>query len=96
MRSINEHCIKYNYSRATYFKNRKKGLGPKELRLPGSSIVRITDEAERDWLAHLEILNAAENSPIREERAARVEQASKAGKKGAASPAHHCRRTRVR
>lgn len=90
--SIRDFCLAENLSPASYFKMRKAGFGPRELRLPGSSIVRVTADARREWqqrMAKMNEENAAKLDAEREERAARQ---SKAGKRGAASPLHSCRR----
>jgi hypothetical protein len=78
-RSIRGFCHRKNFAISTYFKLRAKGLGPRELRPPGTSIVRITPEAEADWDRQME------QTPIPNRLA---ERARKAGKAGAASPKH--------
>ena len=45
--SINEFCLRQKICPATYYKLKKRGLGPAELRL--GNIVRITPEAEAAW-----------------------------------------------
>jgi hypothetical protein len=45
--SINEFCLRQKICSATYYKLKKRGLGPTELRF--GNIVRITPEAEAAW-----------------------------------------------
>ncbi|RWD88635.1 hypothetical protein [Mesorhizobium sp.] len=51
--SITEFCRRFGISTPTYFKMRAEGRGPREVRMAGS-VVRITPEAIRDWLADAE------------------------------------------
>lgn len=92
--SIRQFCNLENISATTYHKMRARGLGPKEMRLPGSSIVRISPEARRDWHARLEQLAATDD--VEQDRQQRIAKTSQAGRAGVASPAHHCRRARTR
>ncbi|MER8857414.1 hypothetical protein NKI09_07120 [Mesorhizobium sp. M0757] len=46
--SINEFCVRFAMSTATYFKMRAAGQGPREMRINGS-FVRITEDAITDW-----------------------------------------------
>jgi hypothetical protein len=48
-RSIRGFCGRKQIALSSYYKMRAKGLGPRELRIPDTSIVRITPEAEADW-----------------------------------------------
>jgi hypothetical protein len=89
--SIREFCVLENITTSSYFKIRKSGHGPREMRLPGSSIVRISPEARREWHAKLEKMSANDDKLAREKEA-RSAQASKAGKKSVTSAAHPCRR----
>jgi len=45
--TIEEFCTRHHLSRSEYFRIRKLGLGPDELRVAGN--VRITAEADRKW-----------------------------------------------
>lgn len=90
--SINEFCAAESISRATYFKMKTAGNGPKEMRLPNSAIVRISPEARKEWHRRLERL--ALSAVVAADSERRITKAKRAGKKGAASPAHHCRRVR--
>jgi hypothetical protein len=78
-RSIRGFCGRKQIALSTYYKMRKAGHGPRELRPPGTSIVRITAQAESDWDRQME------QTPISDGLA---ERARKAGKAGAASPKH--------
>jgi predicted DNA-binding transcriptional regulator AlpA len=88
--SVPELCNRVGISQTTYYKNRAAGHGPREMRMPGSSIVRISPEARREWYAYLEQLAATEE--VEQDRKQRIAKTSQAGRTGAASPAHHCRR----
>jgi hypothetical protein len=89
--TIPEFCKVEKISEATYYKLRDLGrklgrrLTPEEWRPPGTNIVRITGPARREWQARAPTLN-------RDEDPARVAHARRAGKRGAASPDHPCRK----
>ena len=46
--TITAFCRKYNISAPVYYKWQRNGTGPKELRI--GRVIRITPEAEREWL----------------------------------------------
>ena len=46
--SIDEFCASEGISRGQYYKLRKEGRGPREMRLAGQ-LVRITPEAKAEW-----------------------------------------------
>lgn len=92
--SIREFCFAEGISPTTFYKMRQAGHGPREMRVPGSSAVRISPEARRDWHVYLEQLAATEE--VEQDRKQRIAKTSQAGRAGAASPAHHCRRARTR
>lgn len=46
--SIKSFCRRYGIAETTYHNWQRKGLGPKAIKIAGT--VRITDEAEREWL----------------------------------------------
>ncbi len=50
--TISEFCSRHRLGRTTYFKMRKAGMGPKELR--HGSVVRITADSEREWLDRMQ------------------------------------------
>jgi hypothetical protein len=60
--TIDEFCKRHKISTAFYFKLRKQGLGPREIRL-GSRVV-ISHEAGRAWRAEREAATAAANSNL--------------------------------
>jgi hypothetical protein len=78
-RSIPAFCRRKGISHSTYYKMRAKGHAPRELRIPGSSIVRITPEAEADWEREME------KTPISERL---IKRATKAGMLAVESPRH--------
>src|SRR3954467_6306098 len=86
--TIREFCFAENISPAVYYKRRKLGLGPREMRFPGSSMVRITAEARREWKARMEAVNRDQQEKLAAEREARVGRAVRAGSIAAQSPAH--------
>lgn len=47
--TISEFCHRHQMGRTTYFKLRKLGLAPKEIR--AGRLVRIGADAERNWIA---------------------------------------------
>ena len=46
--TIKSFCEKYRISAPVYYKWQRNGAGPKELRI--GRVIRITPEAEREWL----------------------------------------------
>jgi hypothetical protein len=78
-RSIPAFCRRKDISHSTYYKMRAAGHGPRELRIPGSSIIRITPEAERAWEELMQQTPPSETL---------VERATKAGRLAVASPRH--------
>ena len=90
--TILEFCTVENFSPATYVKLRRLGYGPEELRIPGTDVIRITPQARRDWHVRMGCLRKEQAAQLERERARRSEQASAAGKLGAQSPHHPCRR----
>jgi hypothetical protein len=84
--SIPEFCVRNNISVPTYRRLRSKGLTPVEMRL-GLNLVRITDEAERNWQHRMQ-----EPRPDVEIRA--VERAVKAGDAAAKSSRHVSKKPR--
>lgn len=57
--SINEFCVRFGMSTATYYKMRAAGEGPREMRMVGT-MVRITEDAIADWKREREDAAAAE------------------------------------
>lgn len=50
--TISGLCRRHRFSRGSYYNMKKRGNGPREMRYGHS--VRITDEAEADWIRALE------------------------------------------
>jgi hypothetical protein len=84
--TIDELCAVEGICNAKYYQLRKKGLGPQELRFPGSRIVRITAEARREWHARMNDLAQTQEAQIERERLHVITSIS--GKKAAASALH--------
>lgn len=74
--TITEFCVLEGLSRNAYFLLRKAGNGPRELRIPGSSIVRITPEARAEWHRRFEKTSKAMDA----ERKRHAAQGAKAGR----------------
>lgn len=73
-------------SATTYHKLKRAGLGPAEVRVPGTNFIRITATARKEWHASLERLRDSEASKLEQSR--RSEAARRAGRKAAQSPNH--------
>ena len=87
--TIPQFCRVVNISIATYYKLKRLGRGPCELRIPGTGVTRITPEARREWLARMaqgDVQAAAEREFER-----RSAIAAQAGRLAAASPNHRSR-----
>lgn len=50
--TIDEFCRRHKICRATFYNWKKSGLGPREMRV--GSVVRITAEAETEWMRRAE------------------------------------------
>src|SRR5262245_61446189 len=92
--TIRQFCILENIAVATYYKMRRLGYGPDEMRVPGTALVRITQRARRDWHARIEQLGKSEGAEL--EAARRHAQTAAAGKRAAESPLHVSKRRRHR
>jgi hypothetical protein len=84
--TLDEFCAVEKLCMASYFKARRLGNGPQELRIPGTNIVRITPEARRDW--HRRMAEQAQSEQAQLEERRRQEAARRAAKAAAASPRH--------
>ena len=51
-RSVDEFCADHRISRAFYYKLRREGRGPREMRV-GSRVI-VSDEAAADWRRSME------------------------------------------
>ena len=88
--TIKEFCRDEKISRCTFHKMQRLGLGPVELRIPGTNVVRITAMARREW--HQRMAELAQHEAARIEQARRVELAREAGRAAARSALHVSRR----
>jgi hypothetical protein len=76
-------------SKSTYYALRKAGLGPRELRVPRSKIVRVV-ESHASWRERMAALAKSEAGALEEMH--RHKQAAMAGQTAAKSPTHISRR----
>jgi hypothetical protein len=84
--TLNEFCLVEGISQYSYFKMRKLGYGPRELRVPGTDILRITHEARAEWHERLQSKEVQEI--VRQEHERRVKWSRRAGKLSLESPDH--------
>jgi hypothetical protein len=68
--TIKQFCERHQISESKYIKLRKTGRGPRELML-GPRSIRITEEADREWLAAME--EYKESQELRRERERQLE-----------------------
>ena len=61
-KTIPQFCEAENLSASSYFKLKRLGLGPDEMRFPGTEIVRITPEAHRAWRERMTELESNQTS----------------------------------
>ena len=92
--TVPEFCTRHNVSRASYYKLRRLGLGPDEMRMPGTCIVRITPEADRAWRERMTELSKSEAVALEARR--RQQQAVVAATASADSDKHVSRRNAAR
>lgn len=90
--TIAEFCRERHMSLTTYYKMRKAGYGPDEVRIPGMAFTRITPQARAEWAKKIEKLRHNEARQLEDQR--RSALASKAGKIAGRSPLHVSRRTK--
>jgi hypothetical protein len=81
--TIDEFCDCEKISRWTYFAMRRNGHGPDELRVPGTTIARITPKAHEAWRTRME--QVAKTKAMKLESARRDVQRRLAGKASAAA-----------
>ena len=84
--TIRQFCILENMAVATYYKMRRLGYGPDEMRVPGTALVRITQQARGDWHARIEQLGKSQAAQL--DGARRQAQTAAAGKRAADSHLH--------
>ena len=75
--TIKEFCELEQLSASTYFKMRRAGHGPAELRIPNSEVVRIAPVAILAWRERMTKLGATQQAKL--ERQRRVAQRRAAG-----------------
>jgi predicted DNA-binding transcriptional regulator AlpA len=75
--TIKEFCELENMSPSTFYKARRNGHTPAELRIPGSEFVRITPAAILAWRERMTKLGATKQAEL--ERQRRVAQRRAAG-----------------
>ena len=92
--TIPEFCAGEQISEATYHKLRRDGLGPREMRYPGLKVVRISIAARDAWREMMENPTPKMKKQIDAEHKARSDRLCAAGKRGAASTNHPCRKRR--
>jgi hypothetical protein len=90
--TIGEFCAAENICASTYYKMRRLGVGPREERVPGTTIIRITAEARCAWHVRLAEMRQSRDADLEERR--RSAHATQAGKIAAASPLHVSKRSR--
>ena len=91
--SIQEFCFRNAISPSTYFKLKRAGLGPNEMRV--GNLVRITFEAELEWQrARTHPIGGEAEENVRAAAAA-VARSQKAGALAARSPRHVSKRARA-
>src|SRR4029077_14232362 len=76
-KTIPQFCEAENLSAPSYFKIQRLGLGPDEMRVPGSEIVRIAATAHREWRERMAALSKTQQAEL--ERQRRVAQRRAAG-----------------
>jgi hypothetical protein len=90
--TVDQFCLLEGISRATYFKLRREGRGPREMIISGN-IIRITVRSRADWQRARE-RESRTSAAIKAKRKSRSVKNKASGSIAAASPRHHCRRTK--
>ncbi len=92
--SLAEFCQLEHISLATYYKMKRTGFGPDEIRIPGTNVVRVTQAARAAWQQRMQ--QQQHSRAATREAKRRQQQTSEAGKLAAQSPRHVQRRHRTR
>jgi hypothetical protein len=87
--TIPEICFRNHISRPKYHRLRAEGRGPAETRF-GLNTIRVTAEAEREWLRRLQ------NEPGQDFETKAIERAVKAGAAAIKSARHVSKRSAVK
>jgi hypothetical protein len=88
--TLDEFCALEHISLATYYKMRRLGYGPEEMRYPNTNVVRITAAARAAWHQRMQALQHSRAAKVEAKR--RQKQTSEAGRLAAQSPRHVQRR----
>jgi hypothetical protein len=88
--SIARVCELEDFSRATFFKLRRRGLAPPTYCVPGTNLVRVSARAYRKWRKDMEQLAQGEAAQL--EQARGVDHARRAGEVAAKSSKHISKR----
>jgi hypothetical protein len=75
-----EFCERENMSHSTYYKLRRKGLGPEETRPPGMLFTRITAESYRKWHERMDKYRKSEEAKLERERRRAIAEQRRKGK----------------
>jgi predicted DNA-binding transcriptional regulator AlpA len=92
--SISEFCKAHGICTASYYALKKRGAGPREMRLPGN-LIRISAEAVAEWRRRCENPSAADAEALARDAERRRERSRKAASKSVESPAHVSNRNRA-
>jgi hypothetical protein len=92
--SINEFCLRQKICPATYYKLKKRRLGPTELRF--GNIIRITREAEAAWRVARENPEGQEAEDLSVHDEALKARARRASRVAVESPRHIANRRAAR
>jgi hypothetical protein len=88
--TLEQFCRAENLSKSSYYKIRKLGFGPTELRVPNTVIVRITAQARIAWHERMAELQQSKSAKLQAAR--RHKQTVAAGRSAVASAKHVSRR----
>jgi hypothetical protein len=92
-KTVAEFCRAESLSKTSYYQLQRRGLGPDELRPPGTKIIRVTAAAHAAWRERMAELSRSKAAELEVER--RREQATIAGRAAAQSPRHVSRHRKV-
>jgi hypothetical protein len=91
--TIKDFCVREQMSASSFHKLQNKGLAPDVRRLPGMTMLRITNEAYEAWKKRMAKLQRSEANDLQEEREQRRARNRVAGKLAAESPIHVSKKT---
>jgi hypothetical protein len=80
-------------SKATHHKLKREGVAPDELVYPGTSIQRITPQADLEWERRMRALAKKKSAELEEARARRVEKSKLAAQAAIQSPRHQANKS---